>query len=174
MPALFRSFQSVSLKVRSNSLSRGSWLDALKSGTAMRILSTPSPVPVLIQSWAPDGMAIIRTHAVRNAAAILLIRNAGFKCVSCFRFFEYSAFFAVKSCLNLGIASPRKPIACNRTNIPPKRDCPNNLTVAVRMYRSVARRELQTYLTMAHCLTAQPECATAARYDRYRMLCRPD
>src|SRR6266581_2152627 len=54
MPALFRSFHRTSLNVLSSSVFLGSWFEALKSGTAMRIFSTPRPVPVLIQSWAGD------------------------------------------------------------------------------------------------------------------------
>src|SRR5947209_18838268 len=65
MPALSRSFQSVSLNPLSNSPFRGSWLEALKSGTAMRILSTPSPVPVLIQSWA-GALIAAKTATSKN------------------------------------------------------------------------------------------------------------
>src|SRR5256885_14069762 len=50
MPALSRSFHSVSLKVCDKSAA----LD-LNSGTAKRTLSTPSPVPVRIQSCAAAG-----------------------------------------------------------------------------------------------------------------------
>src|SRR5215467_635777 len=46
IPALSRSFQSVSLNV----LARSALSAALKSVTARRTLSTPSPVPVRIQS----------------------------------------------------------------------------------------------------------------------------
>src|SRR5450432_1498874 len=68
MPALSRSFHSVSLKVLSRSAFRGSGFEALKSGTAMRTFSTPRPVPVLIQScaWATVAIASSVTTAAEN------------------------------------------------------------------------------------------------------------
>src|ERR1700686_2409473 len=53
-PELSRSFQEVSLKVLSRASFWGSLLEGLKSGTARRTFSTPSPEPVRTQSWAKD------------------------------------------------------------------------------------------------------------------------
>jgi hypothetical protein len=51
MPELSRSFQNVSLKTLSSTVFCASLVEGLNSGTASRTFSTPSPVPVLIQSW---------------------------------------------------------------------------------------------------------------------------
>src|SRR5882724_8391350 len=65
MPALSKSFQSVSLKTFNRSGLFGSCVEALKSGTANRTFSTPSPVPVRIQScWAQVGRLSNRSKAI--------------------------------------------------------------------------------------------------------------
>src|SRR5208282_209591 len=62
-PELSRSFQNVSLKVLRRAVFCGSLLEGLKSGTARRTFSTPSPEPVRTQSWANENEASSRTTA---------------------------------------------------------------------------------------------------------------
>src|SRR4051794_22417578 len=75
IPAWSRSFHSTWLNVLSSCADCVS-PEALKSGTAMRIFSTPSPVPVLIQSWAAEGKeATSRTNrAMENAGRFIIFR----------------------------------------------------------------------------------------------------
>src|SRR5207237_9567695 len=81
MPALSRSFQSVSLNVLSNSVFCGAGVEALKSGSAMRIFSTPRPVPVLIQSCAEALIQAQRTKVSRRKAIAANRFIRGMKCI---------------------------------------------------------------------------------------------
>src|SRR5438105_4843365 len=76
MPALSRSFHSVSLNVLSSSDERGSDDVVLKSGAASRTLSTPRPVPVRIQSPCANdasASAMIAGKRIRERLSILFL-----------------------------------------------------------------------------------------------------
>src|ERR1700693_6270114 len=68
-PELSRSFQKVSLKVLSSASFCGSLLEGLKSGTARRTFSTPSPEPVRTQSCAKDVERKTKSEQARIISA---------------------------------------------------------------------------------------------------------
>src|SRR5471030_107964 len=74
MPALSRSYHSVSLNTEIRGLLPGSALAALKSGTARR-MGAPRLVPVRIQSWAFNlvaGRSARNSRSARPAVTVLL------------------------------------------------------------------------------------------------------
>src|SRR5579863_199983 len=77
MPALSRSFHSVSLKTLRRSVFLTSAVEGLKSGTAIRTFSTPKPVPVRIQSCARAGER--SDKATANSAAIRMANELAFE-----------------------------------------------------------------------------------------------
>src|SRR4051794_2753957 len=113
MPALSRSFHSVSLKV----LPRSALL-ALNSGTARRTLSTPSPVPVRIQSCANAG-----------ATAMIAINAASTNCLKLG--FRYRCVIKLPFNRPLFIVS----IFCNRTRTRLIPYCPNNQGATDQKYQ---------------------------------------
>src|SRR5271167_1692041 len=74
MPALARSFHSTSSKTCCSGALEASAVATLKSGTASRIFSTPSPVPVRIQSWEKAGRET-QTRSARKTSTGVFLTN---------------------------------------------------------------------------------------------------
>src|SRR5271169_4317552 len=75
IPANCRSFHRVVLKVAARPCVPGSLVTSEKSGAARRIFSTPSPVPVRIQSWAKRLKELSSNSAKKIAVNRLVISN---------------------------------------------------------------------------------------------------
>src|SRR5271166_1003708 len=75
IPANCRSFQRVVLNVEARACVAASLDTSLKSGAARRIFSTPSPVPVRIQSWAKMLEEVSNNNAKEIAVNRLVISN---------------------------------------------------------------------------------------------------
>src|SRR5215469_8954029 len=141
MPALSRSFQSVSLNAFNSSAFLESCVAALKSGTAMRTFSTPSPVPVRIQSWEK---ADVRTTNGRRR-----IRNRVIKIPS------------DPNTKNQELLA----IFCNRTKTQLKPYFQGNRRVADQKCQCAARRELLTDRATVRHSIAQPRRGWDARHE---------
>src|SRR3989442_13230919 len=148
MPALSRSFHRVSLKTFSSSALFGSCVEALKSGTADRTISTSRPVPVRIQSyWAQVGRLSNRSKAM------VQLRNS---------FMNYFS----------ELARPEREqavsIFCNRTRTRRKPYFPNNPTVVDQKYQCAGWLEPLIDPTKALHSIAQPARWQAARLGQRR------
>src|SRR5580700_6392048 len=138
MPAACRSFQRVVLKVVASLLESGSLAAGLKSGTAIRIFSTPRPVPVRIQSCGGAPTAAMARKAMRMIAA---------------------SRFILKSRINQYRVSCGVNVACvsadSRTKIPPRRNSARLLDAHVRGLTRTVDLEVNV----------DPACVGDARID---------
>src|ERR1039457_7258197 len=81
IPAVCKSFHSVTLKIADKFCVPVSVVTSLKSGTAKRTFSTPSPVPVRIQSWADASeAAMIRRNNIERATKYFFMPGDSIRC----------------------------------------------------------------------------------------------